>query len=335
MIKLPIAFRQEYDIKNIISRDGSRIENPFVRTIEEESISMSTLPFENQRSWIAHRIATLDATRKIVNDTFNFNGKSDAEFGCGAYGWFYNYLLCDKADWSQFDINQEIVKHNKKVNRISNLFNKLKVKVGNIYNMPLEDSSVDVITGFSSWDSVYFFEKSVDEVKRCLKPGGFFVHYQDLHPVDKILILTEAKKRISRGLESKVPCGFGLPKFKPIYIPRTRLKIGETRIDEFLTTDSLDYGEVRLGEYLTKHLADVFREKDFIIHACEERQEEGFVEKEAFFKRLKRFNIGVSGNENCFEHGYGVFDLRHDASLPNRKIKEWKSMDVLVTQKPK
>lgn len=331
MIELSVDYKTKYDVSRAEDLKGRRVHYSEM-SLERETSFMKDMPFENQHGWVGPRIATLESSRQIVNEVFDPDGKVIVEFGCGAYGWLYNQLVQGNGNWTQFDINQNVVEHNKEYAELLKR-DSSKISVGSMYDMPLASRSVDAITGLSSWDSILFHEKNIKEMRRCLKPNGFFIHFQDIQPADKILLFIESQKRNKRGLDPKVPCGMGFGKPIPIYIPNTKIKIGESRIDEFLTIDSQDYGEVRLAEYLHKHLADLLKEEGFDILLCEEKQKEVLVKKREFFKRLRRFNTKFKGPENCFGDGYGYFNYKIDSSVPKGHIKEWKSMDVLIAQK--
>ena len=330
MIERLKGYRELYSLKQMEHQDGSKVKNPFIEiTIDSEIAYASGLPAESQEDYLLDRLVTLEASRKIINDTLDFSKvENGAEFGSGAYGVFHNYFLPNKnGNWTQFDINPGYVEHNRK--RSKGLFRKPpNIEVGNIYKMPLEDSSVDAIAGLSAWDSIYFYEKAIGEVKRCLRPGGRFLHCQDLHPSEMPLVMTEAKKRMERGMGSDVPCEF------------TRINVSDVPFiielkPYLISIDSLDYGFARLGEYLTKHLAGLFSDAGFRIELADELQREALVERHEFNKELKKNFGGVhKGKENVFVTAYGKKEGKYDPSIPEGCIKQLSAMDVLIAQKP-
>lgn len=318
------------ELKN---RTGKKIKDPFNLTIEDEYDFSKNDGFDAQPTWIGPRLTVLNSLREIVQESFDFNGKKGAEFGCGAFGWFYNFLHPTRSNWIQFDINPSFVKSNKEFSR-KRLFRLPKVKEGSMYDMPLEDSSIDIILGYSSWDAIYFYDKSIKEIKRCLKPGGHFVHFQDLQPSDGPLILTEAKKRLERNLSSDLPVMFCNEK-SPLYVNLggKKREAGYSVRKQIMAIDSLDWGRVNLGKYLLNHLTDLLNKAGFKIKTSEERKKEILVD-EAEFKKImvKPFGIDTMDNNN-FGNAYGRNDFKKDDSVPEGKVKQWASLDVLVVQK--
>jgi len=320
-------YRGNYSLSKIVKFDGSKVEDPFACTIDEEVDYARNCSIYYQEGY-QDRIFTLEASKEIIEKTFNFKViDSGAEFGCGAYGWLYNYLLPQGIKWKQFDINPKIVESNM---QYSNKFFKTipPIEIGNLYEMPIKDSSVDVIAGLSSWDSIHFYEKAIEEVNRCLKPGGWFVHYQDLHPDDTSLLLTEARKRLERGLNPDVPCEF-YREIIPGNIPGSFM-----RQELIFAIDSLAFGIVRLGEYLTKHLAKLFELAGFNIQISDEVINEVIIERHKFNTRLREHGYKHEGPENKFASMYGKFVKTSEASVPDGYIEQFSSMDVLVAQKP-
>lgn len=196
MIKItyPLAhsYLENWKLEDMKDHNGLKPIDPLNISLEDEVKFAREFPIENQKAWILERLGILDAQKEIVTESFDFCDKSVAEFGCGAYGYFYNFLLSKRKNWIQFDINPNAVEKNKKFSKT--LFRFPEVKVGNIYQMPLEDKSVDVVMGFNSWDCISFFERGVKEVKRILKPKGYFVHFQELNPAEGVFLCLESKK---------------------------------------------------------------------------------------------------------------------------------------------
>lgn len=55
------------------------------------------------------------------------------------------------------------------------------------YILPFADESVDIVTGFSMYDTLHEAEKATEEIKRVLKKGGKFIHFLDLEHNDDAL----------------------------------------------------------------------------------------------------------------------------------------------------
>jgi len=329
MIEIPVSHKRDYSPEEITFQDSSKPSNPYI-SMSEEVNDMKNRSFYSQKTWIPMRLATLNSSRKIVKETFDF--ESGIEFGCGVYGWFNNFLLPEKINWKQFDINPEVVRYNK--NYTKSIFGSSpKISVGSIYNMPVASSSIEVIVGYNSWDSIFYFEKRVEEVKRCLRPRGVFIHYQDLQPASIPLFLTESKKRVKKGLDKKVHCSF-FNVTTPIYLPNSSFQIGNETMEKIVAMDSVDHGNARLGNYLIKHLESVFREKGFHIKTCEEKQKEVTVKKDKFLSEIRKFGFTFKNFGNFFGSAYGSLVNKNDETIPEGFIKQWSAMDVFIAQKP-
>ena len=325
MIDINNTYKDTYFLENIEDLDGNRIKDPYdTITIENEVANARFLSIENHGGFLARRIAVLDAYREIFNEEFKF--KSGVEFGCGAYGWMYNFLIPKSIDWTQYDINPKAVDTNLKFSKI-NLRHKPKVEIGNIYDMPLDDSSVDLITGFSSWDSLYFLEKSVEELSRCLKKGGYFFHFQDVGPAEIPLIMRESKIRTDKGLSRDVPC-----RFYRETIPHDLPGFYETQ-DYMTHIYSEDFGLVRFGEYLHKNIAKLLKNNNFTIHKCKEEQKNVLIKERNHKKRLKSLGNKLSNGDNWCGHAYGLFKSQYDSSVPKKYINQYSAIDVLIAQK--
>src|SRR3989344_5918876 len=117
---------------------------------EREISFFRNRPLSDQE-FIGLRKFVLPTDRQIVKDIFDqFVGDKEitaAEFGCGAEGCFYNLLLPNrfKKNWRQYDINPFFVEHNRRSRGTFFQNRKAIVEVGNIYQMPFSDGTLDVI----------------------------------------------------------------------------------------------------------------------------------------------------------------------------------------------
>lgn len=330
---LPINCWKNYALRNMENPDGSKVKNPFSQSPDLEADYHKNLLPDHQKDWIPHRLGVLNAAKKIVSQTIP-PFEIGAEFGCGGFGFFRNYLVNENSNLIQLDINPGLVASNKKYTK--HFFNNNNpLAVANLYKMPLKSQSVDLVAGFNSWDSIFFFNDSVKEIKRCLKPGGNFYHAQIFGAAEMPLVVTEAIKRKKKGLEYMVvPCGYFREDI-PLYIPGTKMKIGGQIKYHLQGIYSIGYGKVRLGEYLIKHLSDVFSVEGFNIQLCEERIEEALMRKKEF-KRLLRshgFKLPDKG-VNSFAENYGFFNFEHDLSINGRYVKQAARAFVFCAKKP-
>jgi len=322
------TYMDDFSIDEIVCQNGTLVEDPFSRDINEEVEHAINSSVDYQNGYM-ERLITTEASKKLVNDTFDFESvKNGAEFGCGIYGWFYNYLLPEGIRWSQFDINKAAVEHNKKYTKIM-FGTEPKIEFGNIYDMPLKDSFVDVIVGLSSWDSIGFFEKAIKEVDRCLESGGHFIHYQDLHVPDKVFIIAEAKKRKERGLSTDVPVETYSQTVEVREIPGLM-----RREYYFLGLESLDFGKVRFGDYLTKHIATLFEDRGYNIILAEEMGVDVQVEEETLKRLIENHGYKYTPIGNSFLSAYGKFIGKNDHFIEEGHIRQQSFMDVLIVRKP-
>ena len=134
-------------------------------TRNQEAITLSGINFLKNLSLDSHygyMGNLLPTDRPLVSEVFEgFIGDRKvkiAEFGCGAYGRLYNLLMPEKykRDYLQFDINRKFVDHNlglmNRQNNYGFIHNIIKrdnhqpkIALGDAYNMPLKDESVDGI----------------------------------------------------------------------------------------------------------------------------------------------------------------------------------------------
>ena len=329
------SYRRIYSIREIESLNGSKLFKDGYINYEEiskaEINGMKSFAVESQKGFVGQRTWAIEGLRKIVEKTFNKYVKENvfcAEFGAGAFGSLYNFLLPKqfKKNWEQFDINPKFVEHNKQFT--NSYIKKAKIREGNIYDMPLENSSVDVICGLSSWDSIWNYQKSIDEIKRCLVPGGIFIHLQDLLPAEAPLLLTEAKKRQEKGISPNFNCGFHKEKIN--YFPG----FYGTK-DWLITMASIEKENemLRLGKYLTSHLENMFEQNGFQTLRSSEEICNMIMKRKKHMKEVKKLGFRYDGSENIFLSAYGHNESWNSDGLEKKSIQLITSMDVIVTQK--
>ncbi len=79
-----------------------------------------------------------------------------------------------KTQIQQTEQSPKIVEGNKVIDPESN------VRIANVYELPFEDGSFDIVTGFSSFDTFADLGKALREVRRVLRPDGNLIHFLDL-----------------------------------------------------------------------------------------------------------------------------------------------------------
>lgn len=63
---------------------------------------------------------------------------------------------------------------------------KMKLITGYAENIPFDENEFDVVCSFNSLDHVEDINKTLDEIKRVLKPNGLFLLIIDIHPYKTI-----------------------------------------------------------------------------------------------------------------------------------------------------
>jgi SAM-dependent methyltransferase len=306
----------------------------FCESPEKEAAFFRERDLSPQDGFLSLRIFTLATNRKIVEEVLSEylgNVERCVEFGSGAYGTFYTLLLPEqlKQYWTQYEVNPIFNRHNKLLSEF--LFSSpSSIEEGSAYEMPLEDNSIDLVAGLSSWDSMYFQEKAMSEVRRVLKPGGMFVHFQDILPSDGLIVCLEDAKRKKLGLPKEFDCGFYSQKIEPFS--------GSTQVVEQLisvTSIDDDNEEVRLGKYLHHNLARISQSLGMEVLFNDTVEHQACVDRTAYqsvYEYLDMLNQCPSDG-NSFYYAFGKKGVSQDESLPNDKIKQWSMMDVLVVRK--
>lgn len=109
------------------------------------------------------------------------------DIGCGG-GININRMAQSAKKVYGIDYSIESVNLSREVNRDLILQGDVEVLEGNVLDLPFEDNVFDIVTAF---ETVYFWpdiEKSFDEVKRVLKPGGMFLISCETNGSDFFLI---------------------------------------------------------------------------------------------------------------------------------------------------
>lgn len=330
MICHPREYNGFYLLNNIENSEGRRMQDPFAFSRQEEDRDVIGRSVGFQDYFPSLRMLTLHAARSIVSETFDFTTiERGAEFGAGCYGWLFNHLLSPGVNWTQFEINSEAARRNRAYTKRLGT-ERPRIVIASLYDMSLRDNSVDVIAGHSSWDSIMFFEDSLREVDRCLHKGGFFVHYQDVHPADMPLVLTEALERKKSGLEwEEIPVVF-YDQVSACEVP------GFFRREKHIVgIDSTRFGVVSLGLYLTKHLAKLFERRGYKIIQADEVVKEVTVPRQLFAKTIRECGYADDFRWNAFATRHGMPYFSTDRKLADGHVKESALMQVLVAQKPK
>lgn len=149
------------------------------RGIAAQSIQSASLSFERNRSQV--REALTAVLSRIFKD-FELPVSYGADLGSGATGAMVEELLApiiDKKSWIQIDANPAAVRENKRRHPESRILQGSYLRLEE--TLHLRDT-LNIVTGLSSFDSTHFIEQAVRQAIIALKPGGYFVHMQDVRP---------------------------------------------------------------------------------------------------------------------------------------------------------
>ena len=137
-----------------------------------------------------------DQLKQIVEhvwSTFSLpRGQQIIEVGCGPFGYYCDRLrpegISDR-QWIQKELVPEFI------DRCRQSSPHRQIEQGSYYSINHQD--VQVITGLSSLDSPQFIGVAVDQIAQALRPGGYFLHIQDVLPGERGLLF----EMFTRGYE--------------------------------------------------------------------------------------------------------------------------------------
>ncbi len=125
---------------------------------------------ENQRGSIGTVVN--NAGYKLVK-RLNFSDKTILEVGSGDVK-HQNFWKGIPLDYILVDVADELLDYAyEKISKIGVSCKKILVKRNN--NLPINDSSVDIVIAFNSLEHLHPVEDYINEYKRILKPGGILV----------------------------------------------------------------------------------------------------------------------------------------------------------------
>lgn len=119
----------------------------------------------------------LRAMGRLVNATLRpyfTKGARALEIGSGT-GFMRRAFTSEEGSWTQLEPSPELGAKAKQTSPKSDEF-----VTGSVYELPFEDNTMDLITGWASFDVFDDVDKALQEVKRVLKPEGVFVHFLDV-----------------------------------------------------------------------------------------------------------------------------------------------------------
>lgn len=149
------------------------------RYIAGLSAEASSLCFDRTRQKVKPALQAIGAW---AARTYGLSRDNGCDFGCGATGFMVEELLAgvvNKAAWTQVDLNPQALAENKRRHPVSNIRKGSYLRIKETLGF---DGSLDSATGLSSLDATQRVPQAVSEIKKALKPGGVFLHIQDVRP---------------------------------------------------------------------------------------------------------------------------------------------------------
>lgn len=108
----------------------------------------------------------------------DYKGKRVLDIGCGPRGsleWVSAHADCFGLDpLANAYLKMGAEKH------------RMKYIQGISEAMPFDDASFDIVSSFNSLDHVDDLGNSIAEIKRVIKPGGYFLLIADIHPIPTV-----------------------------------------------------------------------------------------------------------------------------------------------------
>ena len=152
--------------------------NPIRR--QKEDIPDSTWGPENAQvleAFGSTRGLVMRAFERMINATLRpyfGKGKRALEIGAGT-GFMRQAFTSEEGEWIQLEPQRAFIEQSKMTSPSSDQFIE-----GTVYDIPLEDESLDLVTGWASFDVFHDIDAAVEEVARVLKADGTFVHFLDV-----------------------------------------------------------------------------------------------------------------------------------------------------------
>lgn len=126
--------------------------------------------FDNFRKF--YRNAARETVLEVLNENTE-SGDRILEIGSGMGELAYNLAPEYGSRIQQTDASLPTVREHKRVREGSNIM------VADVYDLPFETASVDVITGYSAFDVYGDLPAALNEMKRVLKSSGKIIHFLD------------------------------------------------------------------------------------------------------------------------------------------------------------
>ncbi|MBI1970824.1 class I SAM-dependent methyltransferase [Candidatus Woesearchaeota archaeon] len=132
----------------------------------------ATTSFERNRKRVETSLIKLV---RFVWSHYNLPRRRVVEYGSGATGYFDAVLRPREVqEWLQVETNPLAIAENRRRNPAA------QVVEGTYYDIPYRDE--ELIVGLSSFDTASNLSAAIHQVAGALRPGGYFLHVQDVRP---------------------------------------------------------------------------------------------------------------------------------------------------------
>lgn len=96
----------------------------------------------------------------------------------GAGSGYFSLLIAEKLRTGKViavDLSYEMLESLRKRARQRSLSHKIDARIGNAYQLPIEDSTMDIATSNGVFHELSYPSKALEEMKRVLKRGGYAI----------------------------------------------------------------------------------------------------------------------------------------------------------------
>jgi ubiquinone/menaquinone biosynthesis C-methylase UbiE len=194
--RLNAKITYEWLAKHIPADDWHFMNYGYFPTADEPTPAFQTPPLQLYPLQMYHHLASkADLANKVVLEVGSGRGGGALHLA----GYF------KPKQYTGMDLAQHAVDLANKLHHLPNL----KFIQGSAENIPLADNSVDVVVNVESCHAYGSVKKFLSEVKRVLKPGGYFLmvdfrYAQDMPELNQLLAESGLTLKLEENITSRV-----------------------------------------------------------------------------------------------------------------------------------